>query len=46
MAMSFTLLGLTAPGITILDPGCTAKTYPEYFRDLGRLCQHEIGVGQ
>ncbi|SFI17684.1 3-phosphoshikimate 1-carboxyvinyltransferase [Planctomicrobium piriforme] len=39
MAMSFSLLGLKAPGIRILDPGCTAKTYPEYFTDLDALCR-------
>jgi 3-phosphoshikimate 1-carboxyvinyltransferase len=39
MAMSFALLGLRQPGIKIADPGCTAKTYPEYFEDLGRLCR-------
>lgn len=38
MAMSFSLLGLRVPGIRILDPGCTAKTYPEYFKDLAALC--------
>lgn len=38
MAMSFSLLGLRVPGINILDPGCTSKTYPEFFRDLERLC--------
>ena len=38
MAMSFSLLGLRAPGIEILDPGCTAKTYPRYFDDLEQLC--------
>lgn len=38
MAMSFSLLGLKAPGIKILDPDCTAKTYPNYFEDLERLC--------
>jgi 3-phosphoshikimate 1-carboxyvinyltransferase len=38
MAMSFSLLGLRASGIRILDPKCTAKTYPNYFEDLGRLC--------
>jgi 3-phosphoshikimate 1-carboxyvinyltransferase len=37
MAMSFALLGLRVPGIVIADPGCTAKTYPEYFPDLDRL---------
>ncbi len=41
MAMSFSLLGLRVPGITILDPGCTAKTYPHYFRDLQQLCSGE-----
>ena len=32
MAMSFTLLGLRAPGISIADPGCVTKTFPDYFR--------------
>jgi 3-phosphoshikimate 1-carboxyvinyltransferase len=31
MAMSFTLLGLRAPGIAIADPGCVAKTFPDFF---------------
>jgi 3-phosphoshikimate 1-carboxyvinyltransferase len=39
MAMSFSLLGLVVPGIRIADPGCTSKTYPEYFSDLAQLCQ-------
>ena len=38
MAMSFALLGLRAHGIRILDPGCTNKTYPEFFDDLERIC--------
>ena len=38
MAMSFALLGLRVPGIRIADPECTAKTYPDYFQDLDRLC--------
>lgn len=38
MAMSFALLGLKHSGITILDPGCTSKTYPQFFEDLARLC--------
>jgi 3-phosphoshikimate 1-carboxyvinyltransferase len=37
MAMSFALLGLTRPGIVILDPGCTAKTFPGYFDVLEQL---------
>jgi 3-phosphoshikimate 1-carboxyvinyltransferase len=31
MAMSFAVTGLRADGIEILDPGCTAKTFPDYF---------------
>ena len=34
MAMSFAIAGLRAKGIRIEDPGCTAKTYPDFFRDL------------
>ncbi|MGN6031836.1 MAG: 3-phosphoshikimate 1-carboxyvinyltransferase [Thermomicrobiales bacterium] len=37
MAMSFALTGLRAPGVTILDPGCTAKTFPDYFQRLAEL---------
>ncbi len=38
MAMSFALVGLRADGVTILDPGCTRKTYPRFFDDLEALC--------
>ena len=31
MAMSFALLGLVAPGVEILDPACTSKTFPDYW---------------
>jgi 3-phosphoshikimate 1-carboxyvinyltransferase len=37
MAMSFALLGLLAPGISIADPGCVAKTFPDYFEVLEQL---------
>ena len=37
MAMSLALPGLIRPGVTILDPGCTAKTYPRFFEDLAAL---------
>lgn len=37
MAMSFALLGLTTPGIRIADPGCVAKTFPDYFTVLEQL---------
>jgi 3-phosphoshikimate 1-carboxyvinyltransferase len=37
MAMSFALVGVKAGGVTILDPGCVAKTYPGFWDDLARL---------
>ncbi len=37
MAMSFALAGLKIPGVVIRDPGCTAKTYPDFFADLKNL---------
>ncbi|XZE33303.1 3-phosphoshikimate 1-carboxyvinyltransferase [Pirellulaceae bacterium SH501] len=41
MAMSFALLGLRVPGITILDPRCTNKTFPRYFEVMGKLIGQE-----
>lgn len=37
MAMSFALAGLKVPGVTILDPGCVAKTYPGFWDDLAAV---------
>jgi 3-phosphoshikimate 1-carboxyvinyltransferase len=37
MAMSLSLAGLRIPGVRILNPACTSKTYPEFFADLQRL---------
>jgi 3-phosphoshikimate 1-carboxyvinyltransferase len=37
MAMALALVGLARPGVTIREPACVAKTYPEYFEDLARL---------
>ena len=31
MAMSFAVAALRAPGIRLRDPGCVAKTFPEFF---------------
>ena len=31
MAMSFAITGLGAPGVTIADPGCVRKTFPDFF---------------
>lgn len=37
MAMSLALVGLKVPGIVLKNPGCVAKTYPDFFGDLERL---------
>ncbi len=37
MAMSLSLAGLRLPGVKILNPACTSKTYPEYFAELENL---------
>lgn len=37
MAMSFAIAGTKSPGITIRNPECTAKTYPNFFQDLAKL---------
>lgn len=35
MAMSFALAGLAIPGVEIENPGCVAKTFPDFFNRLG-----------
>lgn len=37
MAMAFALVGLKAERVTVLDPGCVAKTYPGFWDDLTKL---------
>ena len=37
MAMAFALAGLRVPGVSIQDPGCVAKTWPDYFTKLEQL---------
>lgn len=37
IAMSMALVGLRVPGVTILDPGCVAKTYPDYWKHIAGL---------
>jgi 3-phosphoshikimate 1-carboxyvinyltransferase len=44
IAMSFALAGLRIGGITILDPACTGKTYPEYW-DMLRGLGVELTAG-
>lgn len=37
MAMSFALAGLGVEGVAISNPGCCAKTFPEFFRTWDRM---------
>ena len=37
MAMFFSLVALSDTPVTILDPGCTAKTFPDYFQQLAKI---------
>ena len=37
MAMSFALIGLRVPGITIEDASCVSKTFPNFFEVLNTL---------
>lgn len=37
MAMAFSLVGLMVDGVAINDPGCVAKTFPDFFAALEQL---------
>jgi 3-phosphoshikimate 1-carboxyvinyltransferase len=37
IAMAFAVAGLKLAGVRIKNPGCVAKTYPEFFKDLATL---------
>lgn len=39
VAMCFSLLALGDAGITINDPGCTAKTFPTYFDEFRKIAK-------
>jgi len=38
IAMCFSLVALSDTPVAINDPGCTAKTFPDYFQRLATLC--------
>lgn len=40
MAMAFSLAACGDTPVTILDPGCTRKTFPTYFIELEKLSEH------
>ena len=41
MAMSLSLPGLVQAGVAIKDPGCTSKTYPNFFEDLDKAVNNQ-----
>lgn len=45
MAMSFGLLGLRTPGVSVADPGCVSKTFPDYWQVLGELLGRPVSDG-
>lgn len=38
IAMCFSLIALSDTPVTINDPGCTAKTFPDYFERFASIC--------
>jgi 3-phosphoshikimate 1-carboxyvinyltransferase len=44
MAMCFAVLGLAVPGMRIRDPGCVAKTFPNFWQKLAAPPPHGLGV--
>jgi 3-phosphoshikimate 1-carboxyvinyltransferase len=38
IAMCFSLVALSDTPVTINDPGCTAKTFPDYFQRFAQIC--------
>jgi len=41
MAMAFAVVGTVVEGVTIEDPACVNKTYPQFFNDLEKLRSNE-----
>ena len=42
IAMCFSLVALSGVMVRINDPGCVAKTYPEYFEDFAKLIEAPV----
>jgi 3-phosphoshikimate 1-carboxyvinyltransferase len=40
MAMCFSLIAVGGVAVRINDPGCVAKTFPEYFDVLAGISEH------
>jgi len=39
MAMCFSLACLGGVSVTINEPGCVAKTFPDYFKVFASICR-------
>jgi 3-phosphoshikimate 1-carboxyvinyltransferase len=39
--MAFAVLGLQVSGVQIVDPGCVAKSYPDFWTDLARMIRSQ-----
>src|ERR1700693_1378956 len=37
IAMAFSVVGLRIPGVTIQNPSCVSKTFPDFFDQLAKL---------
>jgi 3-phosphoshikimate 1-carboxyvinyltransferase len=46
LAMSFALIGLCVPGITILGPDCVSKSFPKFWSELDRLAGKGVDHGR
>lgn len=44
MAMSFTILGLAVPGVSIANPGCVAKTFPGFYDVVDALRESSVAA--
>jgi 3-phosphoshikimate 1-carboxyvinyltransferase len=44
IAMAFAITGLRVPGTVINDPGCTSKTFPDFFERLAALVGVEFAT--
>lgn len=44
MAMCFAILGLRVPGITIRNPACVKKTFPNFFQKLAEPIPRGLGA--
>lgn len=44
MAMAFSLAACGAESVTILDPGCVSKTFPDFFEVLEEVSEYSLGI--